>query len=394
MPSPRTTPIVSSSSTTADALRSLAFELGFDHCSLAPLILDDTDREAYRRWCESGAAAGMDYMTRDSASRLNPTGWFSEARSVLTVAVSYHQGQLPTKPGAGFGRVARYAWGEDYHPIILNRLERLLERLPEALGVPVRGRAAIDTRPLLERALAKSAGLGFTGKNTVLIIPKAPSLRFHVGSFVFLGEILLDIETPQSATRVPDGCGGCRRCLDACPTAAFDEAYRLNAGKCIAYLTIENKGWIPREMRSAIGEWVFGCDICQDVCPFNARAFETRWPELRAERGAGPWLALRDILAMDNRTFKRRFSATPLQRAKRRGLVRNACVVAGNSGEEALVPSLESLTADGEPLVRGHALDALARLAPSRASQRAERLRFDEDAQVRAEAAAVLERVS
>ena len=336
----------------------------------------------------------MSYMTRDADVRLNPASAFPEVRSLLTVAVSYHQGALPPKPGPSYGRVARYAWGEDYHPLILNRLERLLARLPEALGTPVCGRAAVDTRPLLERALAKSAGLGFTGKNTVMILPMGKGLRFHVGSFVFLGELLLDVDAPAEGERVPDGCGGCRRCLDACPTQAFDGPYRLNAGRCIAYLTIENKGWIPREMRSAVGDWVFGCDICQDVCPFNARVFETRWPELRAERGAGPWLSLQELLSLRGDAFKKKFALTPLQRAKRRGLVRNACVVAGNSGDDSLGPALEALTADGEPMIRGHALDAMSRLAPNRARRREEVLRRDDDAEVRAEAMALLEGVS
>ena len=378
-----------------DAVRTLAYELGFDHCSLAPLSIDEADRAAYLKWCEAGSAAGMSYMTRDPHARLDATSWFPEARSLLTVAVSYHQGDLPPKPGPGYGRVARYAWGEDYHPLILARLEQLLARLPQTLGVPLKGRAAIDTRPLLERALAKSAGLGFTGKNTVMIVPRGgQGLRFHVGSFVFLGEILLDLEADGPVERPADGCGGCRKCLDACPTNAFDGAYNLNANKCISYLTIENKGWIAREMRAGVGDWIFGCDICQDVCPFNARAFDTRWPELRAERGAGAWISVGDVLSLGAREFNQRFGPTPLSRAKRRGLVRNACVVAGNSGDDALSPALETLLADAEPVVRGHALDGLARLSPRRARPHAEKLSGDPDDGVRAEAQSVLAALS
>ncbi len=385
----------SSTTQRLDALRALAFDLGFDHCALAPLKLDDIDRDAYLNWCAAGSAAGMAYMTRDPHHRLNPAAWSPGARSVLTVAVSYFQGELPPKPGPDYGRVARYAWGEDYHPLILARLERLLERLPEALGAGVRGTAAVDTRPVLERALARSAGLGFTGKNTVMIVPRGGrGLRFHVGSFIFLGEILLDVESEAPAEKPGDGCGGCRKCLDACPTGAFDAAYNLNANKCISYLTIENKGWIPAEMRAAVGDWIFGCDICQDVCPFNARAFDTRWPELRAERGAGAWLKIDEILGLDAAGFKARFGATPLSRSKRRGLVRNACVVAGNSGDASLSAPLESLLSDGEPVIRGHALAGLARLASGRARSRAQTLVSDPDEGVRAEARAVLEAAS
>jgi epoxyqueuosine reductase len=331
-------------------------------------------------------------MTRDPHARANPASAAPHARSVLTVGVSYYQGALPPKPGAGFGRVARYAWGEDYHPLILSRLEALAARLPDVLGQPVSSYPAVDTRPLLERALARSAGLGFTGKNTVTIVPRSGAAgRFHVGSFIFLGEILLDIESDAPVERPADGCGSCRRCLDVCPTRAFDGPYRLNAGRCISYLTIENKGPIARELRAAVGDWIFGCDLCQDVCPFNARAFDTRWPELRAERGAGAWLGLDDVLRLDAAAFKARFAETPLARSKRRGLLRNACVVAGNSGDERLAPSLEDLTADREPLARGHALWALARLSPARARRRADALLRDDDAGVRDEARFVLE---
>jgi epoxyqueuosine reductase len=373
------------------AVRDLAFQLGFDHAAFSPLTIPDRDRDAYASWVAAGHAAGMAYMTGDPSSRLRPAERFAGARSVLTLGVSYFQGPLPEKPGKAFGRVARYAWGEDYHPLILKRLDDLIARLPDVLGAGVAATPAIDTRPLLERALARQAGLGFVGKNTVLIIPRSSSMAFHVGSFVFLAELLLDAEVDAPGAPVADGCGSCTKCQSVCPTGALDTPRRLDANRCIAYLTIENKGPIPPEMRAALGDWLFGCDLCQDVCPFNARAFETRWPEFRADRGVGAWVDLRSLLDVDGPTFKRNFGATPFLRAKRRGMLRNACVVAGNSGDESLAPALETLTADAEPLARGHALWALHRLAPARAKSRAEALRADADEHVRADARVVLE---
>ena len=275
------------SSSRRQAVRDLAFDLGFDHCEFSPLTISDLDRDAYVSWIERGSAAGMAYMTADPSSRLEPRARFSGARSVLSLGISYYQGPVPPKPGAAYGRVARYAWGEDYHPLILQRLDALKERLPGVLGADIQAQSAIDTRPLLERALARQAGLGFVGKNTVLIVPRHGPGSFHVGSFVFLAELLIDADVDDPAPPVTAGCGSCTRCQTICPTAAFDGPYKLNAGRCIAYLTIENKGWIPREMRAPIGDWLFGCDLCQDVCPFNARVRDplARVPR-RPRRGA------------------------------------------------------------------------------------------------------------
>lgn len=208
--------------------------------------------------------------------------------------------------------------------------------------------------------MAQTAGLGFVGKNTMLIAPQGTA-QYHVGSWVFLSEILLDLPFEGDVEKNDaQGCGGCTKCLTACPTDAFDGAYKLKAEKCISYLTIENKGGIPPEMRSAIGEWVYGCDVCQDVCPFNARAKESKWPEFTADKGVGPWVSLSEILTCpDQTTFKKKWGHTPLLRAKRKGLIRNACIAAGNSGEESLIPPLEALLNDTEPMIREHAAWAL-----------------------------------
>ncbi len=375
--------------------------MGFNHVAVSPLSIRERDQLAYRSWCDDGFAADMAYLTRNPHKRLAPRSAFPAATAVLTIAVSYYQGPFPEKPGSGFGRVARYAWGRDYHTVIQNRLSQFLEQTTDILG----GRDAIlavDTKPLLERSLAEQAGLGFVGKNTVLIVPQSPRVRFHVGSWIFLAEILLAGDSALNLLPGPGatspiasakgGCGSCTRCLEACPTSAFESAYRLDARRCISYLTIENKGWIGREFRTNLRDWIFGCDVCQEVCPFNARALETKWPEFAPSQGAGAWISLRDVLGCDAASFTARWGHTPLSRAKRRGLVRNACVVAGNSADAALIPSLALLLSDTEPIVRGHALWALSRLeTPTRVRNEAERLLNDPDPQVQAEARTCLE---
>ncbi len=312
----------------------------------------------------------MEYMTRDVSKRLSVRDTFPGVKTVLSLGVSYYQGAVPPKPGPGYGRVARYAWGLDYHDVIQERLEKFITALPDVLGSRFNASVALDTKPLLERALAAEAGLGFIGKNTVLIMPRllsGPRAGFHVGSFVFLMEILLDIEVVDPSSfalpKVVDGCGGCTKCLTHCPTNAFDGPYKLRSDKCIAYLTIENKGSIPVDMRDKLGDWIFGCDVCQDVCPFNARAYETRWPEFLPDRGVGAWVSLEEILGVpDQKKFKEKWGRTPFSRAKRKGLIRNACVAAGNSGDKNLLQPLKFLEQDAEPVVREHAAWAIRQL--------------------------------
>jgi epoxyqueuosine reductase len=372
--------------------------LGFNHIAYTPLTIRDRDRLAYKSWCDDGFAGGMQYLTNDPQKRLAPQSTFPPATGVLTLAVSYYQGPFPAKPGPGFGRVARYAWGRDYHTVIQERLQKFLIAASPMLGESAV--LAVDTKPLLERSLAEQAGLGFVGKNTVLIMPKSPRVQFHVGSWIFLAEILLANFSPSELADSPPvaptkgGCGSCTRCLDACPTSAFASPYRLDARRCISYLTIENKGWIEREFRPKMRDWIFGCDVCQEVCPFNARAQETKWPEFAPSEGAGAWLSLRELLECDDASFRARWKHTPLSRPKRRGLVRNACIAAGNSGDPALIEPLFSLLSDAEPIVRGHALWALTQLEQSaRVKNAAEKLLSDTDERVGSEARFFLEAV-
>lgn len=346
-------------------LRERALELGFDHLSVTRPLISSRDESEYRAWAVSGAAAGMGYMVREPQKRARPVEAYPGVKSVLTLAVSYFRGNFPSKPSEPAGRVARYAWGRDYHTVIADRLSGFIATLNE-LAPAANPRVAVDTKPLLERALAASSKLGFIGKNTVLIIPRraAGKAGFHVGSYVFLAEVLLDVEIePGENPQELSGCGSCRSCLDSCPTEAFQGPHKLDAGRCIAYLTIENKGAIPLELRSKIGDWIFGCDVCQEVCPFNARVAESRWPEFHPAEGVGPWVPLREILRCpDDASFKAKWGNTPLSRPKRAGLIRNACVASGNSGDKSLIPFLEPLRFDANEIIREHAAWALERL--------------------------------
>jgi len=286
------------------------------------------------------------------------------------------------------GPVARYARGEDYHEVMGERLKRLHRWLAEHLGRDIPGESYVDTGPVLERDLARRAGLGWFGKNTNLINPRT-------GSFFFLGVLLVDLELTPDAPFEADRCGSCRRCLDACPTDAFVDARVLDATKCISYLTIELKGAIPLELREKIGDLIYGCDICQDVCPWNVKfavsaregAFEPR----AAIAGKEARTLARELLAMSDDEFRMAFGGSPMKRAKLRGLKRNAAVALGNAGEIDDVPSLHSALDDAEPLVRGHAAWALGRIGPPDVIARLrERQDVEPDASVRAEIASAL----
>jgi epoxyqueuosine reductase len=255
------------------------------------------------------------------------------------------------------GRISNYAWGVDYHDVMAPRLEALArwlaDRLSESSGdYGLQSKVYVDTGAILERDHAETAGLGFTGKNTMLIQPR------H-GSWLFLGELLTTMPLDYDEPRPMPSCGTCRRCLEACPTAAFPQAYVLDARRCISYLTIELKGWIPRELRPLMDNWIYGCDICQTVCPFNRFAPGTAELAFRPPDWNAAAPPLLDLLAIGEEEFQHRFAKSPIKRIKRRGLVRNACVAAGNWGSPLALPALTALLYDREPLIRGHAAWAI-----------------------------------
>ncbi len=317
--------------------------------------------ERLREWQEAGMAADMGYMHRPAELLSDPKRLQSSARSVVSLGVSYYPGEHSANEGGG-GRVARYAWGRDYHEVIKGRLFELRAELEEALGARVKARAFTDAVPLLERSAAQRAGLGFFGRNSCLI-------NGNVGSYFFIADLLVDLEIEPDAEGTGT-CGRCTRCMVACPTGAIKAPGVVDARLCISYLTIENGGEIPRDLRRKVGDWAFGCDVCQEVCPYNKRkATVSRWPEFSAAAGAGPYLEITEVLKIrTDEEFEARFGGTPLTRPGRVGILRNCCVAAGNLRRREAVPALVGcLRKDASPLVRGHAAWALGEIGAGEA---------------------------
>jgi epoxyqueuosine reductase len=300
-------------------IKQRATELGFDLAGVTRLGPANT-YEAFARWLERGYAGEMTYLPRGAEKRRDTTLPFAGARSAIVVALDYG-GKQPAGP------IARYARGDDYHDVMIERLEELHHWLAGECGQPVAGKAYVDTGPILERDLAQKAGLGWFGKNTMLINPTR-------GSFFFLGALLVDLELEPDPPFETDRCGTCRRCLDACPTGALVEPRVMDATRCISYLTIEHRSEIEPTLRRMIGDLLYGCDICQDVCPYNVKfAEELKVPEFAPRPSLasndGPTIA-RKILAMDDEAYRLAFQGSPMKRAKRTGLARNAAVVLAN----------------------------------------------------------------
>jgi epoxyqueuosine reductase len=398
----------------ADDVLAYALGLGFDRAGILP-IGPPVHAAAFADWLAAGYHGEMAYLAVRAAERGDPTLLAPAARSMIVLAARYsppagagvgnHLPQTEKWPqplGAGpagsaqvqpvgfqppipTARIARYACSADYHDLLKRRLYELDAFIRQRTGRTALGKVCVDTAPLLERDFAAQAGLGFIGRNTCLITP-------GLGSWTTLAALLI----PEALTSRPPlptpklrasgegeglvgragGCGRCTRCLDACPTHAFVAPYLLDARRCISYLTIELRGPIPRDLRPLMGNWVFGCDVCQEVCPYNRAIGHSE----RSEE------SLSHLLTLDDASFRARFRGTPILRAKRRGLVRNACVAAGNSGDPALAPLLTTLLADPEPLVRGHAGWALGRLGGAADALRAA-LAVEGDAWVREELA-------
>jgi epoxyqueuosine reductase len=337
---------------------------GFDLVGVTAADPLERGGERLREWQEAGMAADMGYMRRPVELLSDPKKLQKSAKSVVSLGVSYYPGDHPENTEGG-GRVARYAWGRDYHEVIKGRLFRLREELEEELGVRIKARGFTDAVPLLERSAAQHAGLGFFGRNSCLI-------NQRVGSYFFIADLIVDLELERDAPGVGT-CGRCTRCMDRCPTGAIKAPGVVDARLCISYLTIENRGEIPRDLRPLVGDWAFGCDVCQEVCPYNKRkATRSRWPEFSEEAGAGPYLEIEDVLAIrTDEEFERRFAGTPLTRPGRAGLLRNCCVAAGNLKLEGAIPALvECLRWDPSPMVRGHAAWALGEIGGAEAELR------------------------
>jgi len=341
-------------------LRELFAEEGLTLVGISDPEQSEDARSEYVRFIEKGYAGSMTYLERHTDSKYAPERLLPGVRSILFGAINYFQ-RTSRRPGHGEGRIARYAWGRDYHKVMGTRLRRVArtlgERYPDETFRPYS-----DATPLAERHYAERAGIGFTGRHTLLI-------SGQYGSWFLLGEILSTrrFEASGPAGRRHGGCpSSCRKCIDVCPTGALVGPHRIDASRCISYLTIEHKGSIPRELRPKIGGWLFGCDLCQEVCPLNLREQVTDVGDFRRVI-AGETQELAAILSIENdEQLAKRFAGSPLMRAKRSGLVRNACVVAANNGAAELLPILRRLTSDGDSVVAEHAAWAVARLTGER----------------------------
>ena len=302
------------SATLTASVRARALELGFDQVAIGPADPPEHGAE-FERWVEAGYAGTMAYLERRIGERLEPRRVLPGAASVVCVALNYHQGEAADP---SWEPVARYAWGRDYHDVIAPRLERLAAHLEEAGGA--RCRAYVDTGPVLERDLAARAGLGWIGKNTMLLHPA-------LGSWFFIGVLLTTAELDHDRA-LPDRCGSCHACLDVCPTGAFVEPYVLDARRCISYLTIEHRGNIEPALHEELGRWQFGCDLCQSVCPWNRKAPVTRES---AFMPASAYPGAEVVLAMSDEEFRRCFAGTALLRPKAAGMRRNAAIALANA---------------------------------------------------------------
>jgi epoxyqueuosine reductase len=362
------------SSEISAAITKAATDAGFDLVGIAP-VQDAPELEYFPRWIAEGRAGEMKYLeARDEKHRLkraslaNAVPW---ARSVVVCAINYNTAQpysthVPdgSEDARGRGWISRYAWGrQDYHQSVMPRMRQVEAALRSAAATDdLTTRCYVDTGPIVERVVAKYAGIGWIGKNTCIINQK-------LGSWLFLGVILssLDLEAAEASLPAPDRCGSCTRCIDACPTDALTAPYQLDSNKCIAYLTIEKRGALPddNDLCSGMGRHIFGCDICQDVCPWNRKAPATNAAEFqpRAElvNPALDWIA-----EMSEEEFRSTFRGSPVRRAKRSGLRRNAVIAMGNSGDGKFLPLLEKLSADYDEVVRGSATWAIRKLTATR----------------------------
>ena len=350
----------------------LARSAGFDLVAVADAADFDADREQALRRIDAGLMDGLPWFIKDRVELgTRPHELLPGARSIITLGLNYYvpdtdmdRDDDDVAPAAGqgpgqiHGIVARYARGRDYHRVMKRRMRRLTLDLSAALGRQFAARWHVDDGPMLDRAAAARAGLGWFGKNGNILTPQ-------LGSWILLGQIVTDLPLPPDAP-LSKTCGQCARCIPACPTDAIVAPYVVDNRRCISYLTIEHKGAIPRELRTAIGNWVFGCDICQDVCPVNRKAQATG--DASFGRRDLAHLDLVDLLQLDEAQFRERFAGTPLMRAKWNGMRRNACVALGNAGTPESVPPLAQALADPEPLVRQHAAWALGRIGSTDAA--------------------------
>ena len=331
-------------------LVNFAREVGFDSCRVAACN-PPAHEEAFGDWLNEGAHGEMTYMMRGADKRRDPQKVLANAKSIIVLALNYFTETGNRIPDTGKnGRIARYAWGDDYHDVIGAKLRKIDNMLREFGGEQ---RCYVDTGPVLERDYAAEAGIGWHGKSTMLIDEK-------LGTWFFLAEILTTLELPADEP-ARDRCGTCERCIKACPTGAITAPHKLDARRCISYLTIELKTSIPLELRPLIGDRIFGCDDCLDACPWNRFAKAGRESAFAAQRSTSEF-SLRDYLALDETEFRNLFRNSPIKRIKRRGFLRNVCVALGNVGRSDDLAALHRAALDSEPLIAEHASWAIDRI--------------------------------
>lgn len=329
----------------ADAIKALAREVGFDDCRIAAAA-EAEHADSFREWIADGCHGDMAWMERTPERRCDPREVLQGCKAVVTLALNYYPG---SNPAEGY-RIARYAWNDDYHDIVEKMLRRMDEGM-QALGGTQR--FYVDTGPVLERDHASAAGLGWNGKSTVQI-------HKDLGTWFFLAELLTTLDLPADKP-FGDHCGKCTRCINACPTNAIIAPHRVDARRCVSYLTIEHKGPIPEEFREAIGDRLYGCDECLEVCPWNKFAKLSRESRFHARENVFA-LKPRDFLALTDEEFRALFSKSPIKRIKRPRFLRNACVVLGNTGTSDDLPALQAAATDPDPLISEHALWAIAKI--------------------------------
>ena len=339
-------------------LLSLARQIGFDSCRIA-VCKSPAHAIEFREWLGESAHGEMSYLQRAEEKRCDPQKVLPGARSIVVLALNYFQGQAKANDTpattvaaavpaaddtpAATGKIARYAWGDDYHDVVASKLAKLDAFLRSFGG---RQKCYVDTGPILERDHAAQAGIGWHGKSTMLIDQ-------HLGTWFFIAEMLTTLELPADEP-VPNRCGTCERCITACPTGAITAPHRLDARRCISYLTIELKGVIPLEFRPLIGNRIFGCDDCLDACPWNRFAQESRETAFSARRST-TGMSLREHLELSDAQFRALFKNSPIKRIKHRGFLRNVCIALGNTGDASDIPALERAAMDPEPLIAEHA---------------------------------------
>lgn len=338
----------------SDVIKEKALGLGFDLVGIAPATLHP-ESGFFLEWLGRGFAGEMRYLEREPEKRMDASRLFPEAKSIISCALNYNTSYPYSIENRDEGRgwISRYAWGDDYHDVVMAKLKELCSFIRELVSHPVLCKPYVDTGPVLERVYARYAGIGWFGKNTCII-------NERIGSWIYLGEVITSLDLSFDLPP-PDRCGTCTRCIDACPTGALVEPYVLDARRCISYLTIEHRGRIPRDLRGAMGNHIFGCDICQDVCPWNRKA-KVKEDEPFKPRDGFLSPSLETMLSVARDYYTEVFRKSAVRRAKRGGLLRNIMVAMGNSGDSRHASALMGALEDDDPLVRSHAAWALWRL--------------------------------